>query len=155
MSGSESLVIGVCVVLVALYGAYIYFGDSKAKQLTVKPTNAGGGNSLHHSAGLNAAASHNMDYLATIRHGSCYHAARDLHTLLTNLAYFITALSVFGAFLVANRLNDLLVFVVACVAAILVAVVITIERAIFTALIDTADVVIDMGRQARKANGEV
>ncbi len=97
------------------------------------------------SEGLSSASS-NKYYLDRVRSQSSYSAARSLHQVVTNIAYgaaaVLAAASLIYMFTELAGLG-ILGFLVSLVCFI----IITVERAIFNALIDTADVVIDIGQR--------
>jgi len=160
MSMGDIILIGV-VLLAVLggVGTFLYkLPPEDAHNAQVNPM-LGSGRSVVPQVSSNVSHTSsplNTTYLTTVREGSCYQVARQLHDVITVLAYVLTAVSVAVSLLISTRLDGGLVMgFLAVVFGILVAMVISIERSLFTALIDTADVVIDMGRHARKVNGEI
>ena len=105
----------------------------------------GKGNRSQKSEGSSTASS-NKYYLDRVRSQSSYSAARSLHQLMTNIAYGAAALVAVGSvnFLLFGNLS---LGLIGLLVSLPFFVIIPIERAIFNALIDTADVVIDIGQR--------
>ena len=96
------------------------------------------------------AKANNQYYLDGVRKKSCYARARWLHGVMTGFAYSVAALAAYAG---TGMLMMLGVSVVPGLVTLffgaMVLIVVAIERALFDALIDTADVVIDIGRRNR------
>jgi hypothetical protein len=97
----------------------------------------------------------NAAFLDSVRERSCYSTARSLHETLVVVAYcVIGAMAVASLFAMASSVpGGSFVGCAGLFFGLLAFVTISIERAIFNALLDMADVVIDIGRRTRDQLG--
>lgn len=93
----------------------------------------------------------NAEYLEYVRGRSCYQKARSWHDFLHVLAMILAVLATMFSVVATMALGER--GVPALLLSSLAVVAIGIERAVFTAFLDIADVITDIGRRERDRQG--